>query len=67
MERESSLMTAGEFASRIGKSRSWVYENKHRLQHRQNGGRLQFTEEDVAWYIESIKYTPGSGRSKWGR
>lgn len=63
----SQLMNAAAFAECIGKSKSWVYENKHRLQHRRNGGRLQFMQEDVDWYFDSIKVTPGSGRVKGGR
>ena len=60
----AAVMNTAEFAARIGKSKSWVYDNRDVLQYRRNGANLHFTEEDVAWYLESIKVTPGSGRTR---
>ena len=67
MNAATEVMNASQFAARIGKSKSWVYENSRVLQHRRNGANLHFTEEDVQWYLESIKVTPGSGRTRQRR
>lgn len=61
IDSSAILMTVQEFAAAIGKSTSWVYANKNKLQHRKNGGALQFTQEDLGWYLDSIKVTPRQG------